>query len=380
MKLSHRALSLICAVLIIWLTLPLPTSAAQQSAPSLSAKSAILIDASDRSVLYEKNGRERMGMASTTKIMTALVICELLPLDKTVSIPAEAVNTEGSSVYLVAGELLSVRELLYALLLASANDAAVALAIAASGSVEDFATEMNKKARELGLSDSNFVNPHGLYDESHYTTAYDLAIIASEAMREPTLREIASTKKATIPQGITPDNTEGEAQRYLYNHNKMLHLYEGAIGVKTGFTKKTGRCLVSAAERDGLTLIAVTLNASDDWHDHSAMLDYGYSLYERVTLFDIGEFTCPYAISGGNEGYVTLSNASPIILTLPKERQRAECSVLSNQHFEFAPIEQGEILATLRVTASKKNASSPLIATHAVEAKTKNKKEHIWTP
>ena len=378
MKLSRRALSFICAVLVISLTLP--TSAARQSAPSVSAQSAILIDASDCSVLYEKNARTQMGMASTTKIMTALVVCELLPLDMTVSIPAEAVNTEGSSVYLVAGELLSVRELLYALLLASANDAAVALAVSASGSVEGFAKEMNAKARELGLRDSNFVNPHGLYDENHYTTAYDLAVIAAEALREPTLREIVSTKKATIPQGATPDNAEGEATRYLYNHNKMLHLYDGAIGVKTGFTKKTGRCLVSAAERDGLTLVAVTLNASDDWHDHSAMLDYGYSLYERVTLFDIGEFTFPYAISGGKEGYVTLSNSSPITLTLPKERQRAECSVLSNQHFEFAPVRQGEILATLKVTASQKSASSPLIATHSVEATTKNKKEHIWTP
>ena len=380
MKLSHRALSFICALLIIWLTLPLRASAARQSALYVSAKSAILIDASDGSVLYEKNGRERMGMASTTKIMTALVICELLPLDKTVSIPAEAVNTEGSSVYLVAGELLSVKELLYALLLASANDAAVALAIAASGSIENFAKEMNERAKELGLRDSNFTNPHGLYDENHYTTAYDLALITRAALQEPTLREIVSTKKATIPQGVTPDNAEGDSKRYLYNHNKMLHLYEGAIGVKTGFTKKTGRCLVSAAERDGLTLVAVTLSASDDWNDHSAMLDYGYSLYERVTLFDIGEFTFSYAVSGGNEGYVTLANSSPIILTLPKERQRAECSVLSNQHFEFAPITQGDILATLKVTASQKSACSPLIATHRVEAKTKSKKEHIWTP
>lgn len=380
MKLSHRALSFICALLTIWLTLPLPTSAARQTTLDLSAKSAILIDASDGSVLYEKNGRERMGMASTTKIMTALVVCEHLPLDTVVSIPAEAVNTEGSSVYLTAGELLSVEELLYALLLASANDAAVALAIAASGSIEAFAEKMNEKAVALGLSDSNFVNPHGLYDDNHYTTAYDLAMISRAALGEPILRQIVATKKATIPQGVTPDNTEGEAERYLYNHNKMLHLYEGAVGVKTGFTKKTGRCLVSAAERDGLTLVAVTLNASDDWNDHSAMLDYGYSLYERVTLFDVGEFTCQYAVSGGKEGYVTLSNSNPIILTLPKERQRAECAVLSNQHFELAPIEQGEILATLRVSATQKSASSPLIAAHSVEAKTKIKKEHIWTP
>lgn len=382
MKISQKVRSLVCTALLIAILLSLPILALPDTAraPSLSAKSAILIDASDGSVLFEKNGREQMGMASTTKIMTALVISELLPLDNTVTIPADAVNVEGSSVYLTEGELLSVRELLYALLLSSANDAAVALAISASGSVEAFADEMNARARELGLHNTHFTNPHGLYDEAHYTTAYDLALISAEALRVPELCEIMSSKKAQIPQGVTPDCPEGQTMRYLYNHNKMLNLYEGAIGVKTGFTKKTGRCLVSAAQRDGLTLVAVTLSAPDDWRDHTAMLDYGFSLYERVTLFDVGEFTYAYAVTGGRDEYVTLSNSQPITLTLPKGNSRIKSSVQSPQRFEFAPVKQGDLLATLTVSADGKTATSPLVAAHSVEARKKTKKESLWTP
>ena len=230
---------------------------------------------------------------------------------------------------------------------------------------------MNAKAAELGLGDTHFVNPHGLYHEEHYTTAYDLAIIAAKALEDPVLREIVSTKRTVIPQGVTSENPSGSSERYLYNHNKMLHLYDGAIGVKTGFTKKTGRCLVSAAERDGLTLVAVTLNASSDWNDHTAMLDYGYSLYERVTLFRVGEFTCAYGISGGKEEQVTLSNSKEITLTLPKNRQRVKCTVSSHQRFELAPVNQGEVLASLTVFAAGKSASSPLIAAHGVEERKK---------
>ena len=369
MKIFRNILS---AALIIAVALSLPVFCLpiNAGAPSLSAKSAILIDAEGLTI-FEKNADARMGMASTTKIMTALVVTERLSPDTVVSIPPEAVNVEGSSVYLCEGELLTVEELLYALMLASANDAAVALAIAAAGSVESFAEKMNERAYELGLRDTHFVNPHGLNHEEHYTTARELARITAEALRYPSLRRIVATPKTTIPQGITPDSPEGAAERYLYNHNKMLRLYEGAIGVKTGFTKATGRCLVSAAERDGLTLIAVTLNASDDWNDHSAMLDYGYSLYERVTLFGVGEFTCSYPVTGGREQYVTLANSQPITLTLKKNRAKTECAVYSPQRFEFAPVTEGALIATLHVSVGDAVATSPLIAAHGVEARKK---------
>ena len=372
-----RALSIIVLFALIIPALPVFSV---KNTPALSAKSAILIDASDTSVLYEKNAHERMGMASTTKIMTALVVSEAMPLDKTVSIPKEAVNIEGSSVYLCEGEILSVRELLFALLLASANDAAAALAIACSGSIEAFADEMNEKADALGLCDTHFTNPHVLYDEMHYTTAYDLAIITKEAMQNHELCEIFASKKATIPQGVSESKPFGLATRYLQNHNKLLKSYEGAIGVKTGFTKKTGRCLVSAAERDGLRLIAVTLSAPDDWRDHTSMLDYGFENYESVTFFDVGEFTHCFPVSNGQEDYVTLTNEKPIRLTQKKGEQSSKLTVLSCRRFELAPIDCGAELATLELTSEGKSATSPLIAAHSVQQHKNNSKlkDFLW--
>ena len=373
MKLFRAA---ICFVLLISLTLalPLPALAVNDGAPALSAKSAILIEAADGDVLYAKNERARMGMASTTKIMTALVVSESLPCDKIICVPKEAVNIEGSSVYLCEGELLSVEQLLSALMLASANDAAVALAVAVSGSVEAFADKMNEKAQALGLCDTHFTNPHGLYDELHYTTAYDLAIIANAALKNETVRRIACMKKAQIPQGVTAEEPQGLSVRYLQNHNKMLRLYDGAIGLKTGFTKKTGRCLVSAAERDGLCLIAVTLGAPDDWNDHTKMLDYGFSQYERVTFFDAGEFTFSYSVCGGRETAVTLTNEAPLVLSLPKGKAKhAKTAVNSHSHFEFAPVYAGDTLATVTLSCADKRVTSNLVAAYTVQRKEKNR-------
>jgi D-alanyl-D-alanine carboxypeptidase/D-alanyl-D-alanine carboxypeptidase (penicillin-binding protein 5/6) len=223
--------------------------------------------------------------------------------------------------------------LLYALLLRSANDAAAAIAIAVGGRIEGFAEMMNKRAYQMGLENTHFTNPHGLFDKEHYTSAHDLALIASHALKNETLKKIVSTYKITIPFGESSENT-----RFLVNHNKLLKLYDGTIGVKTGFTKATGRCLVSAAERDGLTLIAVTLNAPDDWNDHTKMLDCGFALYECVTIADVGEFTFRLSVVGGKEVFVTLTNKKPIRATLPKERTPIKCKIETYHRFEFAPI------------------------------------------
>ena len=363
-----RAVISIALVFSLLLSLCLPISALPSSSVSVSAQSAIRIEASSGDVLYAKNERVRMGMASTTKIMTALVVCETLPCDMIVSIPKEAVNIEGSSVYLCEGELLSVEQLLSALLLSSANDAAVALAYAVSGNIEDFCEKMNAKARSLGLCNTHFTNPHGLYDENHYTTAYDLAMIARAALENETVRRIVGMKKAEIPQGVTSSQPGGLSTRYLQNHNKMLSRYNGAIGLKTGFTKKTGRCLVSAAERDGLCLIAVTLNAPDDWNDHTKMLDYGFSQYERVTFFDVGEFTFSYSVCGGNESTVTLANSEPLVLSLPKGKKNFSKTVVnSHSHFEFAPVYAGDTLATVTLTCANKSVTSNLVAAYTVQ-------------
>ena len=348
-------------------SLPLTCFALNDDALSLSAKSAILIDADDRCVLYEKNATKRLPMASTTKIVTALVASELIESERLISIPREAVGIEGSSVYLCEGELLTVEQLLYALLLESANDAAVALAISAAGSVDAFAKKCNEKAYTLGLGDTNFTNPHGLYDENHYTSAHDLAILTAEALRVPLIRKICSTKTARIPLGVTEGEPNGTGVRHLKNHNKMLSTYKGAIGVKTGFTKKSGRCLVSAAEIDGLTLIAVTLDAPDDWQDHTALLDYGFEHYERRTIYGTGEFSYDLPLSNGETAYVRIKNLSPIRATVKKSAPRHSERIEAYFRFAVAPVSRGQILGKLYVTINEKTLSSTLVAEDSVE-------------
>lgn len=358
---KHPRSRLACALLLLFavgcfLRTPLSAARATASVPSLSAESALLMEAETERVLFETNAHARMGMASTTKIMTALLVAERMDPDTVVTVPREAVGIEGSSIYLTAGERLTVRELLYALMLASANDAATALAIATAGNVEAFCVLMNRRAQELGLTDTHFVNPHGLASEEHYTTAYDLARIAAEALRHPLICEIAASKRAEISFG---DHPKG---RYLRNHNRLLTQYDGAIGLKTGFTKKTGRCLVSAAERDGMTLIAVTLNAPDDWKDHTAMLDYGFAAYTHVTLYEVGTLMIHLPLSGGKDSYVTLTNTKPIRMLLPTGEQTPTLRVESPSHFALAPVARDTELGRVICTVGETSVSSPLVA------------------
>lgn len=232
------------------------------------ASSGVLIEASTGTVLKDENMNERCYPASTTKILTALVAIRLLPLDRVVTVDRRASGIEGSSIYLKAGQKITVEDLLYGMMLRSGNDAATALAIEACGSVEAFANIMNLTAKELGAKNSHFVNPHGLQDEEHYTTAYDLALITAAAYKCEAFRRIVSTKVRNI-------TIDGEKVA-IANKNKMLSLYEGANGVKTGYTTASGRCLVAAAKREGMQLISVTLNYPDMWNDSMRLLDYGF--------------------------------------------------------------------------------------------------------
>ena len=236
-----------------------------------TSQSAILIDINKSAPLYEKNADQRLPMASTTKIMTAITALRFFTPDTEMTVPIEAVGTEGTSACLEEGEIYSLEELLTALLLQSANDAAVTIALNTAGSIDGFALLMNREARIMGLTGTNFTNPHGLPDEEHYTTARELATIAKEAMQNECISRICATKRAMI-------TSETGKNRYFTNHNKMLVSYEGANGVKTGYTKSSGRCLVSSAKRGDVTLIAVTLHSHDDWREHTAMLDYGFDL------------------------------------------------------------------------------------------------------
>ena len=305
------------------------------SMPNISAKSAAVIECSSGEIVFSKNENERLPMASTTKIMTAITVIEASDLSARVTVPKEACGIEGSSVYLREGEVFTVEELLYALMLASANDAATALALHTCGSIEAFADKMNEKAASLGLTDTHFTNPHGLNDSEHYTTAKELAIISAYASQNEDFRRICSTKKTIIRRDSK------ESARLLTNHNKMLTLYEGAFGVKTGFTKASGRCLVSGAERDGLSFIAVTLCAPDDWNDHRALLDLAFSSYEKKTLLSKSELTLSLPLAGGLQSSVLCTNAEEISVIVPKGTCSFE-QVLEIKRFEFAPVERGE--------------------------------------
>jgi len=246
-------------------------------AMDLSAECACLVSADTGEVIYAKREREKRPMASTTKIMTGLIASEYERPDEIVTVSANAESQEGSSIYLKKGEKISLDDLLCGLMLNSGNDAAVAIAEHIGKNVESFAELMTKKAKEIGANDTNFKNPNGLDEEGHYTTAYDLALIAAHAMKNENFAKTVATKNSTAA-------LESGQILYFKNHNKLLDMYEGANGVKTGFTKASGRCLVSAAEREGVRLIAVTLNAPDDWNDHKKMLDYGF---ENITAQSI---------------------------------------------------------------------------------------------
>ena len=254
-------------------------------------------------------------------------------------------------------------DLLHAVLLSSANDAAAALAYATCGSLEAFADKMNAQAQAWGLSHTHFTNPHGLDDPAHYTTARELAILARYAMQNPTFATIAATKSYTAQSG---DHT-----RTFSNHNRLLRTYEGAMGVKTGFTKKSGRCLVSAATREGVTLIAVTLNAGDDWNDHRAMLDYGFTLYEHRQILQAGELSFTLPVVGGEANSVILSNAQELWLTVPKNSVGVEITLCA-PHFFFAPVEQDAPLATARISVGGTvRAQVPLYAQSSVAIRKK---------
>ncbi len=250
------------------------------------AKAAIVVDARTGEVLYASNENERLPMASTTKIMTALVAADMLDPRTAVKITPEAAGVEGSSIYLEAGETVSAQTLLCGLLLESGNDAATAIAIACCGSLEAFAQKMNDKAQSLGLSDTHFTNPHGLHDENHYTTARELAAIACAALEKDEIARIVSSK--SIVCGGEFSEVSGEKVRHFTNHNKLLSFYDGACGMKTGFTKVAGRCLVSSAERDGTMLVAVTLGCPDDWDVHMQLLDFGFENFRSARLTEPG--------------------------------------------------------------------------------------------
>lgn len=297
-----------------------------------NAKGVILMNPDSGKVLYSKNMDVKLQMASTTKIMTTILTIESGDIDVPFTVDSEAIRVEGSSMGLMDGDTVTKRTLCYGMLLPSGNDAANAAAVSVAGSVEAFVEKMNRKARELELNSTHFVTPSGLDDftTEHYSTAYDMAKLAAYALQNEIFREICSTQTVSLDLG-------GRSIQ-LWNTNKLLNSCEGVYGVKTGFTDKAGRCLVSACERDGVNLICVTLGDSTDWIDHENLYSYGFSCLEHV---DLGGDSYRVPVVGGNVNIAELKSES-LSLTLEKgESERIEKTVIL-PHFIYAPAQCDE--------------------------------------
>lgn len=330
MRKQLLALGVLCALLP---GLVLHTQAAE--APAVSAASAVLMDGETGRIIYANNENEPRAIASITKLMTALVAAEWAQgdLSRTVTIRQEWTGIEGTSLYLRAGEKLTLETLLYGLLLHSGNDAAVALAASCAGDVETFVGWMNQRAQDLGMTNTHFSDPNGLGDENHYSTALDMARLGAACLQNPTVAKITATRSITL---------EG---RSFTNHNKLLWLYPGCTGMKTGYTRQAGRTLVSSAEKEGQTLVCVTLNDRNDWTDHQALLDYGFETFPRQVLAEEGETFRQVPVEGSLLRQVPAVARGEVAWPLREgETVRTEIDLPASVQ---APVTQGEIAGTV---------------------------------
>ncbi len=325
------------------------------------AGGVMLMDACTHKVLYAKNAHEKLPMASTTKIMTAILAIETGKLDALVTVPKEAYGVEGSSMYLRLGEKISLRDLVYGLMLVSGNDAAIAIAINVGGSIAGFAALMNEKAKELGAHNTHFVTPNGLHDVEHYTTAYDLALIASYAMQNETFREIVGT---TYYRTVT-----GEVTRTVKNKNKILWEYEGGNGVKTGYTMAAGKCLVFSAERNGVELVGVVLNCPDMFPAAKRLLDYGFETYKPEKLVAAGDVIARIRINGGRKNALAVAVKQDIIILVKDGDSTTVRTVVKlPQQQVQAPVKKGDSLGSLEIWEDGRIlAETELVAAETIE-------------
>ena len=348
------------AFLSVVIAVILTVTASAVSVGRISAETAVLIDASDGEVLFARGAELRMQPASMTKIMTAIVVIESCALDAKITVKQSCVNIEGSSAYLMAGEVFTVEELLYSLLLQSANDAACALADFCGG-YDAFVIKMNEKAAELGLGNTHYANPHGLSAENHYSTAHDTAVLLCYCMKNPVFRKISGT----VDHVIEPDGSR--RGRYFTNHNKLIYTVDGVCGGKTGYTTSSGRCLCSYYEKDGVSLCAVTMNAPRDWDDHAQLYEYGKSLYETVTLDTAGVYKLH--VVGGVSDTAECTVEDDANLTVKKNGDEIR-KVIYMRRFEYAPVYAGQQAGSVVFFKGDKMIyTAPLYADNKVEAK-----------
>ncbi len=348
-----KTVALLCVFSLLFsVVAPLRVAAA----PAISSLSAVVYEPESGLVLYEKDARTARPMASTTKLMTALLAVEQLDPNETISVPGAALPVEGSQVGLKAGYSITVRAVLAGMMLSSGNDTANVLALLMDEDLPTFAARMNARALTLGMTDSRFVTPSGLDGEGHGASARDMALLGAAVLKQPLLAELCASKTATI--------TLNGSKRTLSNHNKLLKLFDGTVGLKTGFTKKAGRCLVSAVERDGITLVVATLNGGDYWNDHMALYNYAFGLVRRETMPSVAPATC--AVAGGEAETVPLmmqENPSCVLMTGESVTARVELPA-----FVWAPVEVGQKLGTVTYFADERPlATVPLRAAVRVD-------------
>ncbi|MGN1086367.1 MAG: D-alanyl-D-alanine carboxypeptidase family protein [Porcipelethomonas sp.] len=334
-----KIISVIYAAVIIASAVPFNVNA-EQTLPEVSAKGCVLIEEKTGRIVFEKNSSEKLPMASTTKIMTTLLCLESGGLDDEFVVDSQAIKVEGSSMGLTEGDVVTKRALCYGMLLPSGNDAANVTAVKLGGTIENFAEMMNERAAEIGMTRTCFVTPSGLEGEGHGSSAYDMALLAREALRNPDFAEICSQKKARVCFGNPP------YERWLVNTNKLLDMYEGVKGVKTGFTDEAGRCLVSACERDGISMICVTLNDKDDWNDHIKLYDYGFSRLEKSEL--TSDEIIQAEVAGGTEEKIPVKVEGSITIGTDGMAENRITTELSLSPFVYAPVNVGDTLGELK--------------------------------
>jgi len=340
-----RSIAIVMSVIIAVLSGFFTVSARQDT----SARAAAIMDVNSGRILYSKNMDEKLSMASTTKIMTTLVAIESGRLEEYVTVSKRASHTEGSSIYLREGEKHSVKDLLYAIMLRSGNDAAVAVAEHIGGSIEGFVDMMNRKAKEIGAFDTQFANPHGLDAAGHYTTAHDLALITAYALKNPLFADIVSSKKKTI-EG--PPNEIWD--RVMINKNKMLWQFDGGDGVKTGYTKKAGRCLVSSASRNGMQLVCVVLNCGPMWDDSAVLLEHGFKNYSNQKVVKKDSIFKVVKVRNGKEKLVAVMPTEDFYVALKEgEMENVKLSA-KDLGAALAPLKKGDDAGSLEVYLDNK--------------------------
>lgn len=311
--------------------------------PKISAKAAVVISADTGEVIYAHNAAEKLPMASTTKIMTTLLCLESGGLYDEFTVDSEAIKVEGSSMGLREGDTVTKYALCCGMLLPSGNDAANAAAVKISGSIEKFAELMNKRAREMGLSKTYFVTPSGLEGEGHGSSAADMALLAREALKNDIFREICSQTSLKLRFGDPP------YERWLKNTNKLLTMYDGVYGVKTGFTDEAGRCLVSACERDGKDLICVTLNDRNDWNDHMALYDYSFQTARTLEVPLPADISADIVGGSSEKLHLSAKEGTISVTTAAGDISDFEFTVIG-QPFQYAPVSSGDEAGKLRIS------------------------------